>query len=205
VFLICHLIGLPGVFSMLRAIQPEESRILLVDDEPNVLRALARLLKNYQVVSFTCAEDALRAARDQTFDIVISDYRMSSLDGVEFLTFFKLLQPDAIRMILTGYADLRGIQHAINDAEIYRFINKPWNNIEILNAVTRGLEHKHILLENRTLAAEVRRPRDLLQKRETLLRALEERDPGITRVNWGPDGSIIMDDEHYEYDNPGFG
>jgi two-component system probable response regulator PhcQ len=195
---------LSGVPSMLSEIRPEESRILLVDDEPNVLRALSRLLKNYQVVTFTCGEDALLAAQDRTFDMVISDYRMPAMDGVEFLTFFKVLQPDAIRMILTGYADLRGIQQAINDAEVFRFINKPWNNIEILNAVTRGLEHKHMLLENRRLASEVRRQHDLLQKKDAILRALEAKDPGITNVNWGPDGSIIINDEEYDLDNPGF-
>lgn len=189
---------------MLSTIKPEESRILLVDDEPNVLRALSRLLRNYQLVTFTCGEDALLAARDRTFDMVISDYRMPGLDGVEFLTFFKVLQPDAIRIILTGYADLKGIQHAINDAEVFRFINKPWNNLEILNAVTRGLEHKQMLLENRTLASEVRRQHDLLQEKDAILHALEAKDPGITKVNWGPDGSIIMDDEDYDFDNPDF-
>lgn len=189
---------------MLSEFRSEESRILLVDDEPNVLRALCRLLKNYQVVTFTCGEEALLAAQDRTFDMVISDYRMPGLNGVEFLTFFKVLQPDAIRMILTGYADLNGIQHAINNAEVFRFINKPWSNSEILNAVTRGLEHKHMLLENRTLAAEVRRQHDLLQEKDAILRALEARDPGITQVNWGPDGSIIMDDEDYDLDHPDF-
>jgi|CXWL01.1.fsa_nt_gi DNA-binding NtrC family response regulator len=187
------------------AIRPEESRILLVDDEPNVLRALCRLLRNYQVITFTCGEDALLAAQDRIFDMVISDYRMPGLDGVDFLTFFKVLQPDAIRMILTGYADLRGIQHAINNAEVFRFINKPWNIIEILNAVTRGLEHKQMLLENRTLAAEVRRQHHLLQEKDAILHALEAKDPGITKVNWEPDGSIIMDDEDCDLDNSGFG
>ncbi len=189
---------------MTSEIQPEESKILLVDDEPNVLRALTRLLKNYQVVTFTSGEEALLAAQERAFDLVISDFRMPGLDGVEFLTFFKALQPDAIRMILTGYADLKGIQHAINDAEVFRFINKPWNNIEILNAVTRGLEHKHMLLENRTLAAEVRRQQALLQKKDAILRALEAKDPGITKVNWEPDGSIIIKDEEYDLDNPVF-
>jgi response regulator RpfG family c-di-GMP phosphodiesterase len=190
---------------MLSEFRPEESKILLVDDEPNVLRALCRLLKNYQVLTFTCGEDALLAAQNRTFDLVISDYRMPGLDGVEFLTFFKALQPDAIRMILTGYADLKGIQQAINDAEVFRFINKPWNSIEILNAVLRGLEHKHMLWENRTLAAEVRRQHHLLQEKDAILHALEAKDPGITKVNWGPDGSILMDDENYDLNHPGFG
>jgi response regulator RpfG family c-di-GMP phosphodiesterase len=185
---------------MLSKIQPEDSRILLVDDEPNVLRALSRLLKSYQLVTFTCGEDALQSAKERTYDLVISDYRMPGLDGVEFLTFFKVLQPDAVRIILTGYADLKGIQQAINDAEVFRFINKPWNNFEILNAVTRGLEHQQILLENRTLATKVRSQQALLRKKDAILQALEAKDPGITHVNWSPDGSILMDDGDYDLD-----
>ncbi|MFA5983108.1 MAG: response regulator [Methylococcaceae bacterium] len=178
-------------------ILPEESRILLLDDEPNVLNALSRLLKAYQVTTFCSGEDALLAAKDMQFDLVISDYRMPDLNGVEFLTFFKVLQPDAIRMILTGYADLRGIQLAINDAEVFRFINKPWDNFEILNAVTRGLEHRHMLIENRELAAQVRQQRELLEEKDAILQALEAKDPGITKVNWGPDGSILIREEDY--------
>lgn len=181
-------------------IQPEASRILLVDDEPNVLNALSRLLKDYRVTTFTSGHDALLAAEDNEFDLVISDYRMPELNGVEFLTFFKVLQPDAIRMILTGYADLRGIQLAINDAEVFRFINKPWDNFEILNAVSRGLEHRRILLENRQLAAEVRKQQALLKEQDAILQALEAKDPGITKVNWGPDGSILIKAEDYDFD-----
>ena len=59
---------------MTSEIQPEESKILLVDDEPNVLRALTRLLKNYQVVTFTSGEEALLAAQERAFDLVISDH-----------------------------------------------------------------------------------------------------------------------------------
>ncbi|PPC90912.1 MAG: response regulator [Methylobacter sp.] len=178
----------------------EESRILLVDDEPNVLHALTRLLKNYSVTSFTSGEEALLAAKESQFDLVISDYRMPDLSGVEFLTFFKVLQPDAIRLILTGYADLKGIQQAINEAEVFRFINKPWNNFEILNAVTRGLEHRHVLIENRRLAGEVRRQRALLKEQDAILQALEAKDPGITKVNWGPDGSIFIKAEDYGFE-----
>jgi hypothetical protein len=61
-----------------------------------------------------------------------------------------------------------------------------------------------MLLENRTLASEVRRQHHLLQEKDAILHALEAKDPGITKVNWGPDGSIIMDDEDYDFDNPDF-
>ncbi|MGY6275491.1 response regulator [Methylomonas sp. MgM2] len=175
-----------------------EINILLVDDEVNVLKALSRVLKQYRLTTADSGEEALLLARGETFDLVISDYRMSGLNGVEFLIRFKRIQPDAIRMILTGYADLEGAQQAINEAEVFRFINKPWSNIEILSAVENGLAHRRVLMENRALADQVRTQQSLLDEKEAILRALEAEEPGITKVNWGSDGSIILDEEDIE-------
>ena len=173
-------------------------KILLVDDEVNVLRALSRLLRAYPLTTATSGEEALLLANEVIFDLVISDYRMPGMDGVTFLTQFRRIQPDSIRMILTGYADLEGLQHAINDAEVFRFINKPWSNLEISHAVEKGLEHKRIMQENQALADQVRRQQALLNEQEAILKALEEEEPGITHVNWGPDGSIILDEKDLE-------
>ncbi|MGZ4999933.1 MAG: response regulator [Methylomonas sp.] len=176
----------------------QDIKILLVDDEPNVLKSLSRLLKQYQLVTASCGEEALLLAKEQSFHLVISDYRMPGINGVDFLIRFKRMQPDAIRMVLTGFADLEGVQHAINDAEVFRFINKPWNNLELVNAVENGLAHRSILLENRALADQVRAQQALLDEKEAILRALEAEEPGITKVNWGADGSIILDDKDFE-------
>ena len=111
----------------------EKSKVLLVDDELNVLRALTRLLRNYDITALTSAEEALLVVKAVKFDLVISDFRMPGMDGVTFLKNMLQTQPDAIRIILTGYADLESAQMAINEAGVYRFINKPWNNIEIIN------------------------------------------------------------------------
>ncbi|MGR9046444.1 MAG: response regulator [Gammaproteobacteria bacterium] len=173
-------------------------KILLVDDEVNVLRSLSRLLRDYSLTLATSGEEALLLAQDVIFDLVISDYRMPGIDGVTFLTKFRQIQPDSIRMVLTGYADLDGMNQAINDAEVFRFINKPWNNVEISQAVEKGLEHKRILQENRALAEQVRRQQALLNEQEAILRALEEEEPGITHVNWAADGSIILDEKDLE-------
>lgn len=176
----------------------QDIKILLVDDEPNVLKALSRLLKRYHLTTANSGEEALLLAHELAFDLVISDYRMPGIDGVEFLIRFKRLQPDAIRMVLTGNADLEGVQHAINEAEVFRFINKPWNNIEIVNAVENGLAHRRIQLENRALADQVRAQQALLNEKDAILKALEAEEPGITQVNWGSDGSIILDEKDLE-------
>lgn len=176
----------------------QKAKILLVDDESNILRAIARLLKDYETTAVTSAEEALFIAKEVTFDLVISDFRMPGMDGLKFLIKFMQLQPDAIRMILTGYADLESAQKAINEAGVYRFINKPWNNIEIINAVKSGLEHQRILLENYQLANQVREQNKLLSEKDRILNALEKEEPGITQVNWADDGSIIINEADYE-------
>lgn len=173
-------------------------KILLVDDETNVLRAISRLLRDYEITALTSAEEALLIAKEIEFDLVISDFRMPGMNGVEFLIKFMKLQPDSIRIILTGYADLKSAQTAINEARVYRFINKPWNNIEITNAVKSGLEHQRILLENSQLANQVREQQKLLNEKDVLLNALEKEEPGITHVNWADDGSILINEEDYE-------
>ena len=172
--------------------------ILLVDDEPNVLTALLRLLRQYQVTMATSGEEALMLAKGQKFDLVISDYRMPGIDGIEFLILFKHIQPDAIRVMLSGHADLQGVQQAINEAQVFRFINKPWNNFEILNAVESGLAHQRILKENKVLAEQVRAQQALLDKKDAILKALEAEEPGITKVDWTADGSIIINEDDYE-------
>ena len=176
----------------------QEVRILLVDDEPNILSALSRLLRQYLITTAEGGEEALQLAKEQKFDVVISDYRMPGINGIEFLMFFKQMQPDAIRLMLTGHADLQGAQQAINEAQVFRFINKPWNNADILNAIENGLAYQRLLMENKRLADQVRTQQALLNEKDAILKALEAAEPGITKVNWAADGSIIVDEDGYE-------
>lgn len=173
-------------------------KILIVDDEPNVLRALSRLLNQYDTSLAISGEKALLLAEKQTFDLVISDYMMPGMNGIEFLILFKRMQPDAIRVVLTGFANLECVQQAINEAEVFRFINKPWSNLEILSMVENGLSHKRMLLENRMLADKVRDQQIFLDEKEAIFMALEAEEPGITKVNWSEDGAIILDEKDYE-------
>lgn len=176
----------------------KSNKILLVDDEPNVLRSLSRLLEKYEVFTADSGDNALLLAESLTFDLVISDYRMPGMNGIDFLILFKRLQPNAIRVVLTGFPDLEAVQHAINEAQVFRFINKPWSNLEILSVVENGLQHKHMLEENKRLADSVRAQQILLDEKEGILRALEAEEPGITKVNWNADGAIIIDEKDYE-------
>ncbi|MCQ8105718.1 response regulator [Methylomonas sp. SURF-2] len=178
----------------------ETAHILLVDDEPNILKSLGRILKNHSITIANSGAEALAQALAINFDIVISDYRMPEMDGITFLEKFMAMQPDAIRIIVTGYADLEAAQNAINTLGVFRFINKPWNNLEIINAVEKGLELKRILQENKALADQVRQQQARLNEQEAIIKALEAEEPGITKVNWAPDGSIILDESELDDD-----
>lgn len=120
-------------------------RILLVDDEPNILSALRRCLaaidageldgEALKVEMFTSPEKALERSEEQDFDLVISDYRMPGMDGVEFLSAMMELQPAVPRMICSGYADRDAIIAAVNEVQLARFIGKPWVDEELAAAV----------------------------------------------------------------------
>jgi DNA-binding NtrC family response regulator len=173
---------------------------MLVDDEPQVLKSLERILRrsDHEVEMYQDPRQALQRFHTATFDLVVSDYRMPGMDGVEFLKEVKRLQPDVMRLILSAYGDLDALICAINEAEIYRFISKPWNDIELILAIDKALEHRHILVENRRLADTVRKQHAQLSRQEDALKEFEHKHPEIATVVWGPDGSVILDSEDME-------
>ena len=172
-------------------------KLMLVDDERNVLRALERVLaaEDRDIESFDDPEAALRRARTTPFDLVISDYRMPGMDGVRLLREIKDAQPETMRMILSAHADLEVLLGAINEAEIFRFLGKPWQDYELRATVAQALSYHDVLVENRRLADQVRAQAFRLRRQEAELARLEREHPGITRVRWGPDGSILVGEE----------
>lgn len=106
----------------------KKGRVLCVDDEPHILRALYWLLqKDFEVITATSGQEGIARIQQQAFDVVISDQRMPEMGGVEFLTMVKTLTPRSMRFLLTGYADLPALLSSINEAEVYRYITKPWD------------------------------------------------------------------------------
>jgi two-component system probable response regulator PhcQ len=187
------------------------SRVLIVDDEPAILNSLKRLLRAVpcaygnsvyplEVETFDTPAGALERAAHTPFDLVLTDYRMPVMDGVEMLRELRRLQPDATRLILSGYADLNVLVSAINEVEIYRFIAKPWNDYELVAAIGQALHNRDLMLENRKLADQARVARGLMSAEALEAKRLEALEPGITKVNWVPDGSVMLDPEFRDLD-----
>lgn len=174
-------------------------RFLLLDDEINVLHALKRALrscfsgKDLSVEIFTEPEQALLRSGEVAFDVVISDYRMPQMNGVEFLTMVKGLQPSAVRLILSASTEFETVMSAINRAEVFRFIPKPWQIEDIKKTLELALERRDQLVADQRLADELRVQRGQLTPQELEARRLEAEEPGITKVNWGPDGSVRLE------------
>lgn len=174
-------------------------RLLLLDDEVNVLRALQRTLRqclvepDLRIETFNEPEMALVRCREASFDLVFSDYRMPKMNGVDFLKAVRDIQPGAVRLMLSASSDFEAVKTAINEAEILRYINKPWQITEIEEVVKIALERRDKMQQERALANELRMQRGEMTPQELEAWRLEVEEPGITKVKWGPDGSVILE------------
>lgn len=139
--------------------------ILCVDDEPNILSALRRLLrgKGYQVLTADSGAEGLELLAQQPVDLVISDMRMPVMDGARFLAQVRERWPGTVRLLLTGYSDVQSIQDAINCGEIYRYITKPWDDNDLLLIVRHALERRALEQDKLRLEALTRQQNEELR------------------------------------------
>ncbi|MEJ2721914.1 MAG: response regulator [bacterium] len=130
--------------------QPRDSKpkIVIVDDEEMVLTSLKSFLNletEYEVVSFKDPREALEFIENNDIDLVVSDYLMPEMDGISFLGEVRQLRPDVPRIILTGYADKENAIKAINEVGLFQYIEKPWDNDDLLIILRNGLERSQLL------------------------------------------------------------
>lgn len=114
------------------ATQPDRT-LLLLDDEENILRSLVRLFRRdgYRILAASNVNDAFELLATNDVQVILSDQRMSDMSGTEFLGRVRVLYPDTVRLVLSGYTDLATVTEAINRGEIYRFLTKPWNDDDL--------------------------------------------------------------------------
>lgn len=145
----------------------EEVKILCVDDEKSVLKALERLFldNDYEIITAESGEEGLEALKDtEPIQLIISDYRMPGMNGVDFLKKVYKLRPETIRIVLSGYADTAAIVEAINEGGIYKFIPKPWNDDELKVTISNALDHYFAQQKNIQLTKKLEAKNDELRE-----------------------------------------
>jgi len=168
-------------------LQEQQVRILCVDDERNVLRALQRIFldDDYEIFTAESAEEGLTILEEEEdFQLVISDYRMPGQNGVDFLREVCRRRPETVRIVLSGYADAGAIVSAINEGQIYKFIPKPWNDDELKNTLDAALQLYFLQQRNRQLMTELQESNDKLQEmNENLEELVAERTQSLEFKN----------------------
>ena len=131
--------------------------ILLVDDEKPILDALYRFCRQRKLDATRAngGAEALEIMDEKTFDVIVSDMRMPNMDGAEFLKRAREKMPKAVRILLTGYADMEAVISAVNEAKIYNYLNKPWDDNMLESVIHSALDFKYKEDERLRLVDEV--------------------------------------------------
>ena len=136
----------------------EKASVLIVDDEEMVItsvRAYLQLETDYEIHGFTEPEQAIKHMETTQVDVAVSDYLMPRISGIQFLGRAKQLQPEASRVLLTGHADKQSAIQAINEVGLYQYVEKPWENAQLLLIIQNGIERAKLLRELREKVSEL--------------------------------------------------
>ncbi|MGO9145258.1 MAG: response regulator, partial [Desulfomonilia bacterium] len=127
--------------------------LLFVDDEENVLNALRRVFieENYIILTAINGAEAISILEREQIHLVISDYMMPGMNGVDLLYRIKQRWPETIRIMLTGHADVQAIMGAVSNGAVYKFITKPWNDEDLRLTVSLAIQQYVLIQENKTL------------------------------------------------------
>ncbi len=157
-----------------------EPKLLLVDDDEQVLKSLKRMLRgrDYEIIAVTSAAEALELARRHDIGVVISDQMMPEMDGVTFLERLGRISPDTVKLMLTGYASFQNALDAINRCHVFEYLQKPWTAEGLSQALERAFRHWRLVVENKRLNAITQEQNDALKR---LNAELEKRVRSRTR------------------------
>ena len=127
--------------------------LLVVDDEPNVIRSLKRELRHeeYNIRSANSGMDGLDLLKSNNIGVVVSDQMMPEMDGITFLESARQLNPDMVRILLTGHSSLKNAVAAINRSQIFAYLTKPWSSDALKGTLSSAFEHYNLVVENKRL------------------------------------------------------
>jgi len=160
--------------------------ILVVDDDELFLEYIQRAFssENYNVITATSGKEGLDILGKQRVSMVISEYKIPLMNGLEFLEKVRIIYPNILTIMVTEHADIELAIKAINEAGVYKFLLKPWDDIDFKNTIKKTLESLQVIRERDVLVRKVK-------THEATLKELEKRYPGITKVERNEDGYIL--------------
>ena len=165
--------------------------VLLVDDEENVLKALRRLLleEECEVLTATSGREGLDILkRNGNVGVIVSDQRMPEMTGVDFLEQARRVAPYAMKIMLTGYADIHATTDAINKGRAHRYMTKPWDDEEFLDVIRSAIDTYRLIQENRKRKAEAEaEQKNLVALNEKLRRLVTKQQEELRRKKDTPD------------------
>ena len=171
-------------------------RLQVIDDEPAILKAIQRLLRqeDWQVDTFSDPQDALQALTGASYNLILCDLRMPQLDGITYLQSARQRQPGAMRLLFSGHGDRESLVQAINQAQVQRFISKPWDDYELLETLRSCLQLQQLQMEQQRLLLQVQQQQDQLQRQQQALQEMQRRHPQLFSLTRAEDGSILLEE-----------
>lgn len=141
-------------------------KLLLVDDEENILKALRRVLRKdgYEILMARSGEQGMDLLKDHAVGVIITDQRMPQMTGTQFLSQVRERYPDTMRIVLSGYTELESVTDAINRGHIYKFLTKPWEDDLLRSNIQEAFESYELRQENLRLARELRTANEELSR-----------------------------------------
>lgn len=142
----------------------DKINVLYVDDEVHNLRSFkATFRREFQIYTAESGKDALQILKNKPVDIIITDQRMPGMSGIEFLVEARKIKPEPMRILVTGYSDINAVIDSINKGQVYRYLNKPWQEEDLRNTIKSAYEVYHLRRENKELIKKLERANDQLE------------------------------------------
>ena len=137
-------------------VQPTKQAILLVDDEPEILFSLQGLLRReFELYTAADGQEALRILQHHPIHVIMTDQRMPQMTGVELMSRVRTEYPDAMRIIFTGYADIKAVIDAVNHGDLYRYITKPWDPDDLIAMLHAAAAQYDAVARRRSVLADL--------------------------------------------------
>lgn len=175
-----------------------QGTFLVIDDEPDILDAIARLFrKEYRVLTAQSVEEAWAIIDEDDVEVVMTDQRMPEMTGIDFLSQLRRSHPHIVRVLFTGYSNISDVIDAINDGHVYRYISKPWKPVELRLFVAQAFEHYRTQRERDNLLKQLKNANEQLEEQNALLSAANEELKVVDRVK-----SVFMEVVSHELNTP---